>query len=320
MFKVLSLCDGIGGAAESLRSIGVKSEYVVAENDKRLNGFTSSVQKDWHSNFHNYGDMLSSEIDKLENVDLVVGGIPCQTFSIIGKRAGLNDPRGRLIFRYAEIVKKLQPRWFLLENVASMKQDCVDVFSEEVGVSPLKIDAAWYGPQRRWRYYWTNIPFEFPEEGDINESNLGDILEHNVGEEFHLKDEKLLSSYNTLKDGECWRHLPDADPAKQKIMGQIKKYLESGKKNAGGRTGFFKLFDKSSKGPTLLASGMRSPMNRFMLRDWENVLRYTTPTEWERLQGYRDGYTESLKTSVRYHALGNSFSVPTVATILKGIL
>lgn len=71
-------------------------------------------------NHKNYGDVTEIKADKLPNFDLLVGGFPCQSFSIAGKRGGFNDTRGTLFFDIARILREKQPRLLLLENVKGL--------------------------------------------------------------------------------------------------------------------------------------------------------------------------------------------------------
>ena len=73
-----------------------------------------------HFNHKNYGDITKINEKELPDFDLLVGGFPCQSFSIAGKRGGFNDTRGTLFFEIARIVKQKQPRLLLLENVKGL--------------------------------------------------------------------------------------------------------------------------------------------------------------------------------------------------------
>jgi DNA (cytosine-5)-methyltransferase 3A len=95
------------------------------------------------------------------HIDLMVFGSPCQSFSIAMKtdmRVGLKDKvRSGLFLECYRILKEVNPTWFLLENVASMKDEDRDYLSKCMGVEPIRINSKLVAPALRDRYYWTNI-------------------------------------------------------------------------------------------------------------------------------------------------------------------
>ena len=111
--KYLSLFSGIGGFE---KGVGDKAECIgYSEIDK----YAIQVYNK-HFNHKNYGDITKIQPESLPDFELVVGGFPCQSFSIAGKRGGFNDTRGTLFFEIARIIKQKQPRLLLLENVKGL--------------------------------------------------------------------------------------------------------------------------------------------------------------------------------------------------------
>ena len=107
----------------------------------------------------NYGDIKQIEANDLPDFDVLVGGSPCQDLSISKQnRQGLMGAKSELFFEYVRLLRSKKPRYFVLENVASMKNDDRDFISETLGVEPIKINSAVFTAQHRNRYYWTNIP------------------------------------------------------------------------------------------------------------------------------------------------------------------
>jgi len=90
-------------------------------------------------------------------IDLLLGGSPCQGFSIAGKQLNFFDPRSKLFFDFVKALEKLKPKYFLLENV-KMKKEYQDVITKYLGVEPIEINSALVSAQNRKRLYWTNIP------------------------------------------------------------------------------------------------------------------------------------------------------------------
>lgn len=167
--KVLSLCDGMSIAHIALDKIGMQvDEYYAAE----IKPIAIKVTKDNYPNTIHIGDVnkvrYKGGILYTENgnynvgkIDLMVFGSPCQSFSRAMKtdmRVGLKDKtRSGLFYECFRILQEVQPSWWLLENVASMKQEDKDILTEYMGVEPIRINSKLVGPALRDRYYWTNI-------------------------------------------------------------------------------------------------------------------------------------------------------------------
>jgi site-specific DNA-cytosine methylase len=110
--RYLSVCSGIEAASVAWESLGWQPE-AFAEVEK----FPSAVLAHHWPNVPNLGDMTQYEQWKLGAIDLLVGGTPCQSFSVAGLRQGLRDPRGGLMLTYLEIAQRHRPRWLVWENV-----------------------------------------------------------------------------------------------------------------------------------------------------------------------------------------------------------
>ena len=105
------------------------------------------------------GDVKTITSDKnIWSIDLLIGGSPCQDLSIAGKRAGLAGARSGLFYEYVRILKEVKPKYFVLENVASMPKEAKEIITKELGVEPIMINAALVSAQSRKRLFWTNIP------------------------------------------------------------------------------------------------------------------------------------------------------------------
>ena len=167
--KVLSLCDGMSIAHIALDRLGYKvDKYYAAE----IKDIAIKVTKDNYPDTIHIGDVnkvrYKGGILYTENgnynvgkIDLMVFGSPCQSFSIAMKtdmRIGLKDKvRSGLFLECYRILREVQPTYWLLENVASMKDDDRDCLTEFMGVEPIRINSKLVSPALRDRYYWTNI-------------------------------------------------------------------------------------------------------------------------------------------------------------------
>ena len=134
----------------------------------------------------NYGDVKTVEPNELPDFDVLVGGSPCQDLSVSkNNRQGLMGARSELFFEYVRILRSKKPAFFVLENVASMKNDDRDFISETLGVEPIEINSATFTAQNRSRYYRTNIPTNIPQPIS-NGISLKDTLEENVDEKYFI--------------------------------------------------------------------------------------------------------------------------------------
>ena len=111
--KYLSVCSGVEAATVAWHSLGWQP---VAFSE--IEPFPSAVLAHHYPNVPNLGDMTKFKDWNLnESIDIVVGGTPCQSFSVAGLRKGLEDPRGNLALTYVGILDKFRPKWFIWENV-----------------------------------------------------------------------------------------------------------------------------------------------------------------------------------------------------------
>ena len=194
--KILSLFDGISCARVALERVEIPVEaYYASEIDK----YAIQISQ------KNYPDIIQIKgvetvkndgFDDLDNIDLLIGGSPCQDLSIAKKnRKGLDGERSGLFWEYVRILKEVKPKYFILENVNSMPKEAKAIITETLGVEPIMINAALVSAQNRKRLFWTNIPnVTQPEDKGIL---LRDILEKEVDEKYFLQtDNKLTPSGN----------------------------------------------------------------------------------------------------------------------------
>lgn len=279
--NVLSLFDGISCARVALDRAGIQvKSYTASEIDKNAINISNK----------NYPDTvrLGSVVDlSVEGeIDLLIGGSPCQDLSIAKKdRKGLEGNRSGLFWQYVRIMKECKPKWFVLENVASMPKADRDIITREMGVEPVLFNASLVSAQSRKRLFWTNIKFELPEDKGIL---LKHILQPDVDEKFYIKKEMKANGNTTGKIG---------------YIGEGEQYGQGGQAH--------RVYSTEGKTPTLSSGGPLIKADR---------IRKLTPIECERLQGLPDNYTEGIAMTNRYKCLGNAFNVDVVAHILKGMV
>lgn len=236
-------------------------------------------------------------------IDLLIGGSPCQSFSIAGKQEWF-DGKSWLFYEYLRILQKVKPKYFLLENV-KMKKEFQDVISKELWCEPIEINSSLVSAQSRKRLYWTNIPWiQQPKDRNIF---LKDILENEVEEKYFMTIEQFKNLWfeslqrlyfeksPTLSTMQGWHRQPKilCNLYNQRIM-----------------------IDKCW---TLGTGQWFTNKQWYQVIEWEHRIRKVTPLECERLQTLPDNYTEWVSNTQRYKAIGNGWTVDVIAHIFSYI-
>lgn len=152
--NVLSLFDGMSCGQLALERAGIKvNKYYASEIDK----YAIKVARANYPETIHLGDVRNVKSYYMDDIDIIIGGSPCQGFSFAGKQLNFDDPRSKLFFEMVRLIKECKPKYFLLENVV-MKKEYQDVITKELGVEPILINSALVSAQNRKRLYWTNIP------------------------------------------------------------------------------------------------------------------------------------------------------------------
>ena len=153
MLNVLSLFDGISCGQIALHKLGIKvNKYYASEINKN----SILITKKNYPNTIQLGDVRNIQTSELPKINLLFGGSPCQSFSTIGNNKGFQGKSG-LFYEYVRLLRKINPTYFLFENVR-MKKEWQDIISTELGVEPIVINSSLVSAQNRIRLYWTNIP------------------------------------------------------------------------------------------------------------------------------------------------------------------
>lgn len=182
--KVLSLFDGMGRGLTALKRAKIPvSEYHAFEIDK----YAIKVAMENHPEIIQHGEIsFITDFRKFKDVDMLIGGSPCQGFSFAGKGLNFEDPRSALFFEFVRAKNEIKPKYFLLENV-KMKKEHLDVISENMNVQPVLINSALVSAQNRNRYYWCNWKVGQPTDRGIL---LKDIIETTFNKEEELFRDK----------------------------------------------------------------------------------------------------------------------------------
>ena len=153
--KILSLFDGISSGMIALERAGIKvDKYVAYEIDQNA----IKVSKSNYPEIEQKGDVRNADFKQYKGFDLLIGGSPCQDLCIMGSRKGLAGEKSGLFFEYLRALQEVKPKFFLLENIATMTKVNKDKISEYMKCEPVLIDSGDFSAQIRKRLYWTNIP------------------------------------------------------------------------------------------------------------------------------------------------------------------
>ena len=312
--NVLSLFDGMSGGQLALNKLGIiPDKYYASEIDK----YAIKITQKNFPNTIQLGNVENITGDDL-NIDLLIAGSPCQGFSIANRsRLNFDDPRSKLFFEFVRLLKKLKPKYFLLENV-SMKKEWIEIINDQCGVEGYMINSSNFSAQNRKRYYWTNIPFDknIQDKGII----LKDILEEYRSDPpgaLDLMTDKNAKAYCLTASYEYavyWNSINKY----QRTMIPTNKPIQVGMaKNIKGHDILRRIYSPEGKSPTLntCSGGNREPKVSVNEINWRKL----TPIECERLQTVPDNYTEGVSKTQRYKMLGNGWNVDTVAHIFSGL-
>lgn len=283
--KVLSLFDGISCGRVALERAGIPVEaYYASEIDENAIKVTQTNYPDTIQ----LGDVTNLDTSTLPEIDLLIGGSPCQSLSITMSTNRQNlDGKSKLFFEYVRVLNNVKPKWFLLENVASMKTECKDIITSYLGVEPILINSRVFSAQDRPRLYWTNIPVEVepptsPEVlKDILEDKVAEKYYYNYGFDFHGLDKCVCATL----------HINTHEMLKR-------------------------VHSPNFKCHTLTAVCGGYQHKKVYI---DGRVRKLTPIEYERLQTLPDNYTSCVSDGARYKALGNGWTVDVVAHIFQGL-
>jgi DNA (cytosine-5)-methyltransferase 3A len=191
MTNILSLFNGFGGAYLAIKKLNIHiDKFYISEIDK----YSNSISRKLNSTAIELGDIRTIDCDKLDNISILIAGFPCTNLSIAGNREGLQTDslenylylkknnfkfvgQSYLFWECIRILQEVKPKYFILENVASMSNEDRNLITKSIGYKPIMINSSLVSAQQRKRYYWTNIPqVSQPLDKKIY---LKDIIEHN---------------------------------------------------------------------------------------------------------------------------------------------
>lgn len=280
--NVLSLFDGMSCGQVALNRAGIKyDQYLACE----IKPNAIKVTQANYPQTVQLGDVRGIRAESLPQIDLLIGGSPCQDFSRGNTvRDGLNGAKSGLFFEYLRLLKECKPKYWLLENVIMGDADYMTI-SKYLETEPVRINSALVSAQLRDRLYWTNIGPEYKDLFGNRKCAIPLPRDKNV----MLKD--ILTSGFT--DREKSRAILESDSRPLRTLGKMWYRYNT--------IGFTTVVFES---PDL---------------DWQKGLRYLNQTELERLQTIPGGYTNLLSRDAAASLLGDGWTVDVIAHILSFI-
>jgi len=309
-FTFIDLFAGIGGTRIAFENLGGKCVFS-SEID-----FYAKQSYQFNYGEVPFGDITQINEQSIPDHDVLVGGFPCQAFSIAGRRGGFEDTRGTLFFDIARIIKEKRPKAFFLENVKGLLSHdkgktikvILNTLREDLGYfvpDPEVVNAANFGvPQQRDRVYIVGFrkdlnirDFEYPTPFDYKKSFIDVKEEDVVSSKYYLSDTLL----QTLRNHRL-RHA-----------------------SAGNGFGY-EVIDDEGIANAIVTGGMGRERNLVVdkrLKDFTPVtnikgeinregIRRMTPREWARLQGFPEKFKIKVSDSQAYKQFGNSVAIPAV--------
>ena len=285
MLKVLSLFDGISCGMVALERAGIPIDRYVAYE---IEPNAIKISQKNYPQIEHCGDVTTADFTQYRGFDLLIGGSPCQSLSIVQSKTRQHlDGKSKLFFEFVRALEEVRPKHFLFENVASMNEESKQAISNLLGCDPIFIDSKDFSAQSRPRFYWTNIPvLAMPAPSrDV----LGDILQESVDEKYFYNCGFDFWGYD--KTVCATLHINGHD-----ILKRVNSPL--------------------AKCQTLTTCGGGNTQKKVMDNGRPRKL---TPVEYERLQTLPDNYTAGIADTKRWTAVGNGWTVDVIAHLLRGV-
>jgi DNA-cytosine methyltransferase len=292
---VLSLFDGMSCGQIALNKTGISyGKYYASEIDKHA----IKVTQHNYPNTIQLGSVTEIKGTDLPQIDLLIGGSPCQGFSFAGKQLNFDDPRSKLFFEFVRLKNETNPKYFLLENVP-MKKDFEQLITEYLGVKPIRLNSNVFSAQDRKRVYWTNIPLnKLPDDCNI-------FIKDIVGFESEIPyEEDVIDEVRKYTSRDFQISISK--------NGRIRPHRFDAKKSGISEVGT--LVNPSDKCVTIIASHTPKTYRSNPFEIYE-----LNRNECEAIQGVPENYTSLVSERQSKKMLGNGWNVDTIAHIFGGL-
>tara|TARA_Y100001951_G_C11295793_1_gene275524 strand:- start:1338 stop:2471 length:1134 start_codon:yes stop_codon:yes gene_type:complete len=283
--RVYSAFNGYSGANVALDRADKKvTTYLASETDKWCNAVTRYN----YPNTKFIGDITKVNANSIKDIDLMIGGSPCQDVSFSGKGKGLvNGKRSNLFFTWLDHLKTIKPKYFLLENV-KMKKEYENMITMALGVAPMMIPSSLVSGQKRDRLYWFNWDCDLPKDKGIY---LQDIVEDGAVD----RDKSFCIDANYWKGGNLKSYFIKN---RRQLVFDDHRCIQVGIADIKGYDVIKRVYAREGKAPTLttMQGGHREPK----VVCGQMVGRKINPKT-----GKRDDYNPNIKTEQRLELKGD---------------
>jgi DNA (cytosine-5)-methyltransferase 1 len=334
--KYLSVCSGIEAATVAWHPLGWKP-LAFSEIEK----FPSRVLAHHYPNVPNLGDMTKYQEWNLGTIDLLVGGTPCQSFSVAGLRKGLEDPRGNLMLTFLAIAQRYGPQWIIWENVpgvlsSNAGRDFGTFLSAlgrlGYGFAYRVLDAQWFGvAQRRRRVFVVGYFGDWRSAAKVLFEY--ESVSRNPAPSREKRQEVAGTFKARAKSGGWGQDVDLAASGYMRVTPTLTKECTGVSRPGHNEEGWYVTTHRMVAFGEYADDGTASSMKARYYKDATDLVaqptsiakdmavRRLTPVECERLQGFPDNYTNipNAADGPRYKALGNSMAVPVMRWIGKRI-
>lgn len=293
--NVLSLFDRMSCGQLALQKANIKVDNYYASEIKKhaieltQYHFPSTIQLGDITKLSYKNGVLYSENGTFNvgHIDLLIGGSPCQNFSIINinNMSGLKGSKSRLFYEYLRLLDEVKPTYFLLENVR-MKKEYYEELNHYLGVNGIEINSNLVSYQNRVRYYWTNIP------------NVSLPIDKNIN----------FQDYKETDYEICKQYKVNRTPSRERMWC-------NGKGTGGLKS--CKNITYKSKISCITRKQDRSPNSGLI--EFDDFCRYLTRKELELGQTLPEGYTNILSYNKAQDVIGDGWTVDVIAHILSFI-
>ena len=318
----IEVCSGAGGLSSGLIKAGL-TPLLLNDNNKDCCKTLEKNHPDVKIICDNMENINFDSFLPKNKVDLFCGGIPCQSFSTAGKRGGMSDTRGQLIYTFVDILDKLEPKMFLIENVKGLlnhnKGETIKEFinllnrSDKYDINYKLLNAFDYGvPQKRERVFIVGtlkkykMKFEFPEKIK-SKKVLKDVLVDVPDSECAKYSDKKKELFKLIPQGGCWINLPED---------LQKEYLGNSINSGGGKRGILHRLSMEKPSLTLLCS----PSQKQTERCHPNENRPLSVREYARIQTFDDEYEFVGSISSKYKQIGNAVPIELARIIGESLI
>lgn len=344
--KALSFFSGAMGLDIGISNAGIEpllaceinkdARSTIMTNNNNI-GLLRDINTCNKENIYKYANLKPNE-----EIDLIFGGPPCQSFSTAGKRKGFEDARGNLFIQFLNIIEEIKPKYVVIENVRGIYS--TKAILKEFGEEPIKGGVLYYvynrlnkmgysvsfelynaanfgAPQKRERCVIigklgnTKVPYLTPTHSDNpNEKlkkwvTLGEVIKDlNENELTYLDIPKSrINWFKKIPEGGNWKSLSEED---QKLAMGKKYYM------GGGKTGFFRRLSFNEPSPTLVTVPTMPATDLIH----PTKLRPLSVEEYARIQGFPDSWIFKGTIGEKYKQIGNAVPIKLGEAIGKTII